>query len=80
MRTRIQRRGHSLAVRIPKPFAKEVRLADQTEVDLSVTNGKLVVAPAAKPVHSLKRLLTRVTKHNLHGGMDTGRRIGREVW
>ncbi len=49
MRTRIQRWGHSLALRIPNPFAIEANLGDQTEVNLTVTNGKLVVAPAAKP-------------------------------
>lgn len=80
MRTKIQRWGHSLAVRIPKPFAIDVKLGDQTEVDLSVTNGKLVVAPATKPAQSLERLLSRVTKRNLHSEVGTGRRIGREVW
>ncbi len=80
MRTRIQRWGHSLALRIPKPFAIEANLGDQTEVNLTVTNGKLVVAPTAKPVQSLKALLSRVTKRNLHGEVDTGRPMGREVW
>jgi len=46
MRTKIRRWGHSLAVRIPKPFAIEARLGDQTEVDLAVVNGKIVVTPA----------------------------------
>ncbi len=80
MRTRIQRWGHSLALRIPKPFAIEANLGDQTEVNLTVTNGKLVVAPTAKPVQSLKALLSRVTKRNLHGEVDTGDPMGREVW
>lgn len=80
MRTRIQRWGHSLALRIPKPFAIEAKLGDQTEVNLTVTNGKLVVAPTTKPAQSLKALLSRVTKRNLHREIDTGRPIGREVW
>ena len=40
MRTKIRRCGHSLAVRIPKPFAIEARLGDQTEVDLVVVDGE----------------------------------------
>lgn len=79
MRTRIQRWGHSLALRIPKPFAIEAKLGDQTEVNLTVTNGKLVVAPTTKPAQRLKALLSRVTKRNLHREIDTGRPIGREV-
>ena len=60
MRTKIQRWGHSPALRIPKPFAIEAKLVDRTEVDLIITNGKLVVTPAAQTTQSLKDLLSRV--------------------
>ena len=80
MRTKIQRWGHSLAVRIPKPFAIEAKLDDQTEVDLTVTKGKIVVAPATKPTQHLKTLLSRITKRNLHGEVDTGPAVGKETW
>jgi antitoxin MazE len=80
MRTKIRRWGHSLALRIPKPFAIEAKLGDQTEVDLTVTNGKLVVAAATQPAQNLEGLLSRVTKRNLHGEVDTGTSVGREAW
>ncbi len=80
MRTKIQRWGHSLALRIPKPFALEAKLGEESEVDLTVRNGKLVVSPAAKPAQRLEELLSRVTKHNLHGETDTGTPVGREAW
>lgn len=80
MRTKIQRWGHSLAVRIPKPFAEEARLAEQAEVDLTVVNGKIVVTPAAKRSIRLADLLSRVTKRNLHDAVDTGTPVGREAW
>lgn len=80
MRTKIQRWGHSLAVRIPKPFAEEAKLAEQAEVDLSLVNGKLVVTPTAKPRIRLADLLSRITKRNLHDEVDTGARVGREAW
>ncbi len=80
MRTKIQRWGHSLALRIPKPFAIEAKLGDRTEVELTVTNGKLVVTPTTKPAQSLEDLLSGVTKRNLHEEFDTGTPIGREAW
>jgi antitoxin MazE len=80
MRTKIQRWGHSLALRIPKPFAIEVKLGEETEVDLTVTNGTLVVAPATKPGQTLEDLLSRVTKRNLHEEVETGTPKGREAW
>ena len=80
MRTKIQRWGHSLAIRIPKPFAIEAKLGEETAVDLTVTNGSLVVVPATKPAQSLKDLLSRVTRRNLHGEVETGTPVGREAW
>ncbi len=80
MRTKIQRWGHSLALRIPKPFAIEAKLGERTEVDLTVTNGKLVVSPTTKPALSLEDLLAGVTKRNLHEEIEAGTPVGREAW
>ena len=80
MRTKFQRWGHSLAVRIPKPFAEEAGLAEQAEVDLAVVNGKIVVTPAAKRPIRLAELLSGITRRNLHDAVDTGVPVGREVW
>ena len=67
-------------MRIPKPFAIEANLGDEVDVDLTVANGKIVVAPATKPAPRLKDLLARVTKRNLHGEVETGKPRGREAW
>ena len=80
MRARIQKWGNSLAVRIPKPFATEARVDDGTVVDLSLAQGKIVVAPVPAEPASLKRLIADVTKENLHTGTDFGARRGREAW
>jgi len=69
-----------LALRIPKPFAIEAKLGEETEVDLTVTNGNLVVVAATKPAQTLEDLLSRVTKRNLHGAVDTEGPVGRETW
>jgi len=80
MRTRVQKWGNSLALRIPKSFATEVGLQTETSVDVSLANGKLVVTPIAKPKMSLKQLLAKVTKDNMHHEIDTGPAIGNETW
>ena len=80
MRTRIQKWGNSLALRIPKSFATEVGIQRETPVEISLANGKLVIAPVAKPKLTLKQLLAKVTKENLHHEVDTGPAIGNEIW
>ena len=80
MRTRVQKWGNSLALRIPKSFAIEVGLERETSVEVSLANGKLVITPIAKPKLTLKHLLAKVTKENLHHEVDTGSAVGNETW
>jgi len=80
MKTRVQKWGNSLALRIPKSFATEVGLQRETSVEISLANGKLVITPVAKPKPTLKQLLAKVTKENLHREVNTGSAIGGETW
>ncbi|MCJ7743597.1 MAG: AbrB/MazE/SpoVT family DNA-binding domain-containing protein [Dehalococcoidales bacterium] len=80
MRTRVQKWGNSLALRIPKSFATEVGLQRESSVEVSLVNGKLVITPVAKPKLTLKQLLAKVTKENLHHELDTGPATGNETW
>ena len=45
MKTRVQKWGNSLALRIPKSFASEVGLEKETSVEVSLSDGKLVITP-----------------------------------
>ncbi len=78
--TRVKKWGNSLAVRIPKPLATEVGIEQNTQVEVSLVDGKLVVAPVLKPALTLEQLLAQVTEQNLHGEVDTGPRMGNEAW
>lgn len=80
MRVQIQKWGNSLALRIPKPFAEDAAVKEGTVVDLSVSKGKVVAAPVRKKRTTLKQLLARVKKGNLHGEVDFGPSVGRESW
>ena len=80
MKTRIQKWGNSLALRIPKSFANEVGLEQDSPVEVSLEDGKLVIEAVTKSKLTLRRLLAQVTKDNRHGEFDTGPAIGREVW
>jgi antitoxin MazE len=80
MRTRVQKWGNSLALRIPKSFANEVGLRKEASVEISLVEGKLVITPIAEPKLSLNQLLAGVTEENLHHEVDTGPAVGNEVW
>jgi antitoxin MazE len=80
MKTRVQKWGNSLAVRIPKSFAAEAGLGANDDVELSLVDGALVVKPVRPPVPTLAELLRGVTEDNLPGEWDTGPAVGKEVW
>ncbi len=80
MKTRIQKWGNSLALRIPKAFADEVGLQRETSVEVSLADGKIVVTPVTKSKLTLEQLLSKVTKENMHHEVDTGSGVGNETW
>jgi antitoxin MazE len=79
MQARVQKWGNSLAIRIPKPFALEVGLEQNSLVAVSVSEGKLLLEPI-KPSYKLEELLAKVTQDNLHHEVETGSVVGNEVW
>ena len=79
MKTTVQKWGNSLAVRIPRPFADEIHLEENTAVELSVRGGKLVIVPAA-PEFSLDAAVDQITDQNRHEEIATGESVGREIW
>ena len=80
MKTRIQRWGNSLALRIPKSFASEAGLQKETSIELSVSDGKLIITPLLEPGFTLKQLLSKINSDNLHHEIDTGKALGNETW
>jgi antitoxin MazE len=82
MKSRVQKWGNSLALRIPKALATEAGLGENAEVDLSADNGRLVITPRKKrkPKYTIEEMLRGITPENCHGEIDFGPPVGREVW
>jgi antitoxin MazE len=80
MHVRVRKWGNSLAVRIPKPLAEDAEVKEGTVLNLAVFEGKVVAVPVQKKKLSLKQLLAKVNKKNLHEEIDFGSPVGREAW
>jgi antitoxin MazE len=80
MRTKIQKWGNSLALRIPKSFAEEAEVEAGSRVDLSVADGQFVIRPVRSPRFELHALMAGVKEENLHAEISTGEPTGREIW
>ncbi len=80
MKARVRKWGNRLALRIPKSFAAETQIEQDTLVEVSLLDGKIVVSPVRQPKVTLEQRLANVTEQNLHQELDTGRAVGGEVW
>jgi len=80
VKTKVQRWGNSLAVRIPKSFAEEVGFMDGSLVEMRLAEGRLLVEPVPACSLSLEQLLDGVTESNLHAEVDAGPAQGSEAW
>ena len=80
MKTRVQKWGNSLALRIPRPYADEVKLHENSAVDVTVRAGKLVVVPVDESAYSLDTFVEQITEHNRHDEIETGEGVGNEIW
>ena len=80
MKTKVQKWGNSLALRIPRPLAAGANVAAGTTVDIELREGKLIVERTPTPHYDLDDLLAGIDITNLHGQTATGTRVGRETW
>jgi len=80
MQARVQKWGNSLAVRIPKSFASQSHLGQNSVVEMSVENGKIILLPILEQETTLTQLLEGVTTENLHSETKTATAVGQEAW
>lgn len=80
MKKKIKKWGNSLAIRIPKPFAAEIGVEEDSPVELAVINDQLVIIPRQEEPIELKSLLEQVSEENKHDEVKTGPATGRETW
>jgi len=66
MKTRVQKWGNSLAVRIPKSFAEGMGIGNNAPVEMSLEEGALVIKADRDRQWDLDALLSEVTDENIH--------------
>ncbi len=80
MKARVQKWGNSLGIRIPKVLAQEVSLHVDAEVEMTGTEGRIVIVPVRNRHPTLRQLLSLVAEDNLHGEIGAGGSLGKEDW
>ncbi len=75
----VQKWGNSLAMRIPAAIAAQMKVCEGADVDFEVRGGQLVFHPLKRTSIRLDDLLMDCKPSHLHGEVDFGEDVGREV-
>ena len=62
------------------PLAEDAEVEEGTVLNLAVSEGKVIATPVKKHKQSLKQMLAKVSRKNLHSEVESGAPVGREVW
>jgi antitoxin MazE len=76
---RIQKVGDHLLLPIPPHIAAQLGFTDGSEVEVAIQLGRLVVYPPGKRPYTLEEALEHMTDDQLHGEIDLGPPVGREL-
>ena len=75
----IKKWGNSFAIRIPKVIMDDAHLKTDSEIDITITNGKILMSPTLPQEITLVSLIAQISNENVHHEVDTGPAIGNEV-
>ena len=82
MVTKIQKWGNSQGLRLAKQVLEDAHISGGDDVDVTVREGLIVVAPArrVRGKRSLQELVSRIPENYKTEETDWGQPLGREVW
>jgi len=80
MTTSVQKWGNSLAVRIPKGFADELGIGEESQIELKLLDNSIVISLKTRVLPTLEELVAGITEENRHPEYDYGSPIGNEIW
>lgn len=79
MKVQMVKWGNSLAVRIPKPVAKDARLKEGDSLEIEASADGHVELRRLTKIPTLAQLIARITPENRYAEISAGREVGKEV-
>ncbi|HEY4939884.1 MAG TPA: AbrB/MazE/SpoVT family DNA-binding domain-containing protein [Rhizomicrobium sp.] len=79
MRVTVKKWGNSASVRIPAAVMEAAKVRLDQAVDVREERGRIIIEPVRAPAFDLDTLLAGITDENLHGEVDFGKPVGKEI-
>ena len=75
MTVKIKKWGNSYGVRLPKKILDLLHLKEESQLELEIHNGKLIITPK----RTLESMLAQINEKNIHQEIDFGTPQGKEL-
>ena len=79
-RAKVKKWGNSLAIRIPNSVAKDLGLAENSDVQIASNGSSATIRPLEFKGKTLEQLLGKITSDNIHSEFEWGPPVGKEIW
>ena len=80
IRASVGKWGNSAAIRLPASLMTQAKLSANQPLDLVLSEGKIILEPIVDQDLNLADLLSQITPENIHGEVESGLPIGKEVF
>lgn len=80
MTTKVQKWGNSLAVRLPKLATANLGLKQGSFVSIITSAKAISIKPVARKEETLRDMIKKISRKNIHSEIDWGKPVGKEVW
>ncbi len=82
MHAKIQKWGNSQGLRFPKHVLQEVQINIGDELNIFVSNGKIIIEPLnyIKNKYNIKELVSQMPQNYSSKELDWGEPVGKEEW
>ncbi len=80
MLVQLEKTEKGLSIPVPEDLAQKSKFGPDSLVDITLENGRFVVADPADPHYTIEELLEGMTEEHLHAEISTGPPRGNEVW
>ena len=74
----IRKWGNSLALRLPSTILKEAGYWLDQKVNLTVSNGRIIIQPLDEVVYDIANLVNAIDDQNTHEEFSFGSPVGKE--
>ncbi len=79
MKTKVQKWGNSLSVRLPKTVTQEMGLQVDDILEIEIDDHRLILEARKDQEYRLTNLMKEVTEDNLHTEISVGAPVGNET-